>query len=330
MIRTSKHNIHNITNSSKLNYLDNMFDDYKIYLNYYIDLILDESLPLKPSLSSKQLPTYNIQHSRHKQLIYKHASEIIRSQIDKSSKLRYKKYKYIYKYFIYNKPTSKFSNTKFKELNLKNIIKSKFFTRPNLNNISINLDERFFDIRTGNLFDNFINIKLPYLNESGTRALKINLPIKLHKHSNKLKDKGFELRNNIQIKKVNDQYFINLLWFKESVELKKDGNCLGIDIGVNKLIVTSDNQFIGTEMKNIYEKISRKQRNSNNYKKSLEERTNLINYYVNLLNLSNVKKLIIEDLKNVKYKSSYNERIKNNKKHFNKTNQTKSNKTNSL
>lgn len=330
MIRSSKHNIGNITNCGKINSLNNMFEDYKICLEHYISDILDESLPLKKNLSSKDLPTYNIKHSRYKQLIYKHASEIIRSQIDKANKLRFKKYKFIYKYFIENKPESKFTKLRFSELKLKNVIKSKFFKKPDLVNLSINLDERFFDIRQSNHFDNFIKIILPYFNEKETKALQIKIPLKLHKHSNKLKDKGFELRKNIQIKKVNNEYYINLIWFKEDIELKREGSSLGLDIGVNKLIVTSDNQHIGTQMKNVYESVCRKQRNSINFIKSLEQRTNLTNYYINQLNLTNVNKLIIEDLKNVKYKSSYNETIKNNKKHFNKKNQTKNNRINSL
>ena len=84
MIRTTKHNISPITNSMKLDFIDMIFVDYNVCLKYYINLILKEELPLKTNLSSKDLPTYNIKHSRYKQLIYKQASEIIRSQLKKS------------------------------------------------------------------------------------------------------------------------------------------------------------------------------------------------------------------------------------------------------
>ena len=89
MIRTSKHNISNITNQGKLSYLDCLFIDYKNGLEIYINYIIDGVLPLKTMMSSSLLPNEKIIHSRFKQLIYKQASEIIRSQIDKCKKKRY-------------------------------------------------------------------------------------------------------------------------------------------------------------------------------------------------------------------------------------------------
>lgn len=328
MIKTSKHNITNITNNIKLKQLDMLFDDYKKHLEIYINYIIDGILPLKNNLSSKLLSDETLKHSRYKQLIYKQASEIIRSQIKKANQKRYYHYKKIYSYMIENHPNNKFVNKKYSELNLKDIYKSKYFTIPNLNNISINLDERFFDIKQSNHFNNFIKIILPYFNEKGTRANKINIPLKQHKHSNKLKENGYNLKNNIQIKKINNNYYINLIWFKEEPKKRTEGSSLGIDIGINKLITTSDNQIIGRELKKIYYKIINKKKKSKAYYKALNERTSLINYYIKQLNLNNINNLYVEDLKNVKYKSSYKQRKKNNKKYLRKDIQTKNNNVN--
>lgn len=158
MIRTSKHNITNITNQIKLNQLDLFFIDYKNDLETYINYIIDGVLPLKKMMSSSLLPTEKIKHSRYKQLIYKQASEIIRSQIDKCKKRRYSSYKKVYSYYKKNGRQVNFINKKFSDLKLKDILLSKYFTKPNLNNISINLDERFFDIQNGNHFDSFVKI----------------------------------------------------------------------------------------------------------------------------------------------------------------------------
>jgi hypothetical protein len=116
---------------------------------------------------------------------------------------------------VKNHPNSKFSKTKFSDLKLKEILKSKYFTIPNINNISINLDERFFDIKQSNSFDNYVKIILPEFNQKGTRALNVKIPLKHHKHSNSLKDKGYNLKNNIQLKKVDGCYYINLVWEKQ-------------------------------------------------------------------------------------------------------------------
>jgi len=302
MIRTTKHNINNITNKGKQSSLDKLFIDYKHDLVIYLNYIIDGTLPLKNQLSSKLLPTENILHSRYKQIIYKQASEIIRSQLDKAKKKRYNKYKKCYSYFKKNSRQISFTDKKFSELSLNDILKSKYFTIPNLNNLSINLDERFFDIQSGNHFDSFINIKLPYFNEKGTRALKINIPLKHHKHSNKLKSEGFKLRNNIQIKNVNGNYLIHLI-YEKTVDLRTSGSSLGIDMGYKKLVVTSNSEYLGKEMELLYDKISTKKQGSKAFKRLLTHRDNEINRYCNLIDIEDVKQVVIEDLKSVKSNS---------------------------
>ena len=304
MIRTSKHNISNITNQGKLSYLDCLFIDYKNDLEIYINYIIDGVLPLKTMMSSSLLPNEKIKHSKYKRDIYRKASEIIRSQIDKCKKKRYSSYKKVYSYFKKNGRQVNFINKKFSELNLKDILTSRYFTKPNINNVSINLTEEFFDIKYGKHFDNFVKIILPYFNEKGTRALQIKLPLKYHKHSLSLLKNNFSLRKNIQIKKVNGSYYINLIWFKEIVQ-RTEGSSLGIDLGYNKLITTSNGETIGSELKQIYNKISNKKQGSKSFKRSLNERDNLINYYVNQIDLYNLKTIVIEDLINVKHNKKY-------------------------
>lgn len=305
MIKSSKHII-NSGNQGKLAFLDKLFYDYKKDLIIYINYIIDGTLPLKINLSSKDLPTELIKHSRYKQLIYKQASAIIRSQLDKASKKRYNNYKKIYSYMMKNHPDSSFTKSKYKELNLNNILKTKYFTIPNLNNISINLDERFFNIsQNAKHFDSFINIKLPYFNDKGTRALQINIPINNHKHSNKLLSEGYKLRNNIQIKKINNNYYIIFVYEKSNINRRSEGSSLGLDMGYNKLLCDNNGNKYNGNLSKIYNKISNKKQGSKAFKRSLNERDNEINRICNELPLNNVKTLIIEDLNNVKHNKKY-------------------------
>ena len=92
-------------------------------------------------------------------------------------------------------------------------------------------------------------------------------------------------------------------------EPKETGNNLGVDIGVNKILTTSEGQFIGTEFKELRQKIQRKQKNSKAYKRALKERNNYLNCCVNKLPWSEIKLLVIEDLKNLK-KGKSNKRNK--------------------
>ena len=178
--------------------------------------------------------------------------------------------------------------------------------------MSINLTNEFYDIQKGNSFDQFLSLKLPYFNEKGTRAIKINIPIKNHRQSNKLRDSGFKLRDNIQIKNINGQYNICLIWEKE-VPIKPQGKELGIDTGFRKLIATSDGQILGgEEMLEVYSNITKnKKKNSVAYKKALLERDNLINMFSNKINFDGVGVVCVEDLCNVKYKSKYNKKANN-------------------
>jgi IS605 OrfB family transposase len=293
-------------NEGKQASLDSLFIDYKHDLEIYINYIIDGILPLKPNLSSSLLPTERISHSRYKQLIYKQASEIIRSQIDKAKKKRFNNYKKIYSYMMKNHPDSSFTKLKFSELSLNNILKTKYFTIPNLNNLSINMDERFFDIKqNAKHFDNYLKLILPYFNDKGTRALQIKLPFNNHNHSNTFKDSNFLLRSNIQLKKVNGAYYVSQIWHKE-VDKKDNGKAIAFDMGYNKLLVSSDNEHIGVaNMQSVYDKISRKKQGSKDFKRSLIQRDNLINESINKIDLSKINQIILEDLVNVKSGKKY-------------------------
>lgn len=273
MIRSTKH-ILKYQTDYKTEQLDKLFADYKEDLQFYIDLIWSKSLPLKNNLSSKLLATNKISHSQWKQVIYKQASEIIRSNIKK-------------------KKTSK----------------------PDIKTCNINIDERLFDIEYQDInsgeFNEFIKLRLPYFYKKKTRncLISINLPIKYHKHFFKYKD--WQRKKTIKLLKQSGKYFIGLVFEKDNVPLKTSGTSLGVDIGYKKLLVTSNGQIIGKDLETTYNKIANKKRGSKNYKQSLLQRDNELNMYVNQLDLSNVKELVIEDLKNVKHKSKLSRKFNN-------------------
>jgi IS605 OrfB family transposase len=308
MIRASKHSLTKHTNTSKIYVLDELFVLYKKDLIIYINYIVDGVLPKGKNLSSKDLPIENISHSRYRQLIYKQASEIIRSQLKQSKERRFIKYQKIYSYFANNGRQTKFVDTKFSKLKLKDIMNTKFFTVPTVKNVTINLDERFFDISYNTSFDGFIKIILPIFNEKGTRALNIKVPFNHHKHSKKFRDNNFTLRKVIQLKQIGSAMYANLVWEKE-IPLVYEGIDLGIDVGYRKLIATSEGQLLGTEMTDIYKSIVNKEKNSKNYKKGLRERDNLIKTFVAQIELQDVRRVMIEDLRNVKYKSEFHNTV---------------------
>jgi len=78
------------------------------------------------------------------------------------------------------------------------------------------------------------------------------------------------------------------------------GESLGIDIGVNKLIATSDGDFFGEDFKVLRDKIMRKKPGSKAHKRACQERTNYINRIVNELPWASLSILGIERLLDMK------------------------------
>lgn len=151
------------------------------------------------------------------------------------------------------------------------------------------LDAKFVSIENGKKsFD--LMIKLSCL----SKGKRLTLPTKKHKRLNywldqgKLKQ-GCELRTN----KV-------IVWVEVDKQSYKQGQSIGIDLGMNKLITTSTNEFLGKEFAIINEKILRKKKNSKSYKCSLKERDNFINRVVNQLPWDKIGILCYENLKNMK------------------------------
>ncbi len=89
------------------------------------------------------------------------------------------------------------------------------------------------------------------------------------------------------------------------VKNKTTGTTLGVDIGVKNTISCSDG-FQSTEDKQgwdldkIQNKMSRRRKGSNGFRKSQEHRKNYINWSINQLNTMGVQKIRIEDIKHLR------------------------------
>jgi putative transposase len=115
--------------------------------------------------------------------------------------------------------------------------------------------------------------------------------------------RGYSLKQGCRLRRNGGKYFIDLYAEKPKPEPVKAGKTVGYDCGYKALLADSEGQEHGQELEQVYEKISRKRQGSKAFKCALTERDQLINQTVNRLDLENVKELVVEDLKNVKYKS---------------------------
>lgn len=141
----------------------------------------------------------------------------------------------------------------------------------------------------------------------------IYLPSKKTKLFNKWNNKG-KLIQGCQLR----ENYIYLFVECES-KIKETGNSIGVDLGMRKLLSTSDNQFIGKDHNFYLNKINRKKKNSIGYKKAVIEKNNFTNYCVNQLDLTNVNVLCYENLKNLtKGKAGFrqNKKFRNKQQHW--------------
>jgi transposase len=92
-----------------------------------------------------------------------------------------------------------------------------------------------------------------------------------------------------------------ILWVEcETEEIKQNGESLGIDQGVNKLLSDSNGNFYGKDFKILRDKINRRVPGSKGKQRAIRERENFINRNLNLLPWDKINVLGMEDLKGLK------------------------------
>ncbi len=160
-------------------------------------------------------------------------------------------------------------------------------TMPTFRNISLNLDSRFWTLEKFNgSFDWALKLTSGFP--------KLIIPFNNTKHSLKFINDGWVFSKSIRIGMNKKGIWIDLIFEKEKLPLKENGNILGLDLGFRNLFATSDKELIGTELKAQIVK-SGKRRKSFHYFIDTE-----INRIIKTMDFSNVKTLVLEELKNVK------------------------------
>ena len=137
-----------------------------------------------------------------------------------------------------------FTNRRFKDLNVNYI---KRIPNINIQNLSIPIDNRLFDIKKEGSFDEFIRIKSPYFKRKG-RAITINVPLKYHRQSNKFLNNNWIRKNTIQLKKIKNNFYLNIFWERPNVIKNEVTTVIGIDVGYKKLISSSNGVHYGQEL----------------------------------------------------------------------------------
>lgn len=158
---------------------------------------------------------------------------------------------------------------------------------PRLKSAIANLDSRFVTIEP---FNGHFDMCLKF----GSGVPNLIIPFNWTKHTNKFRNDGWVLSKSVRLGYNRKGLFIDLIFEKARPPLKEEGKVIGIDQGFNSMLVTSDGQVIGKELK---EKIKKGGKRRKSWHHFIETETNR---HLKKLNLDNVNLISLENLKNVK------------------------------
>lgn len=286
MIRSSKTSL-KFANKCKKESVHHIIDEYKDVLSQLVDILwIMEDIP--------NLITYEITDqietelsARMVQCAAKQASGIVRGTREKQRR----------RLFIIKWLTSE---GKFKQARkLQHIYDETNVSKPTINNVEMELDSRFVEVEFNrvNSFDGWVTIS------SIGNQIKLEIPFKKTVKINKFLSIG-KMKNGIRLSKKN----ITLMFEFEGIENTSTDNVTGIDIGVNSLLSidygTTKSQSIknnhGHDLNSINDRLSRKKKGSNGFRRTITHRTNYINHSINQLNWNKIGTLKIEKIRNLR------------------------------
>lgn len=279
MIRSSKHSI-KFSNKNKYQQLVHFINEYKLTLNKFINMQWNEQDHKNNFLSKDKYSKIKSKlNCRMRQCASKQACSMVKSVLSKHHKRLYK----------LKELQKEGKNTKYLQRKIDKTILSK----PKFDNINVELDPRFVEIRSANKhFDLFIKLNL------GNKNL-IKIPIKHTKVSKKWLSQG-KLLNSIRL---NDKSIT--LYFEINNKKSIGNKIIGMDQGLITTISCSDGQVTtknkdGYDLSKIQTILCRRKNGSKGFRRAQEHRKNYINWSINQLNFIDVKEIRLEKIKNIR------------------------------
>jgi IS605 OrfB family transposase len=136
--------------------------------------------------------------------------------------------------------------------------------------------------------------------------IKLDIPIKSHKHFNELLSKGRRLNSYIL-----DRKFIQFCFEIETGPKKKEGKTIGIDSGIKCLATLDNGQRVGEKIESIINSINKCQYGSLRQKRLRKYLVHYINFAAKEIfrKNKNLSRIIVERLKNLNFKTKVRRKI---------------------
>lgn len=293
MIKRTQHSLKFIT-AKKRKLLDKLFDEYRRVVNDFIKLYSHEEHLFSKACAAqwRRVPTWLC--GKAVKCAYKQAIQMIRATQSKNHKLIYKAYRRVYSYAKRRNKNWDIVNQKWSAWSVGRKFRQRI-QMPVFNGNSVDLNSDlatiFLTPSTMKSFDLAVRLGSIF----GHR-LSLLLPTKKHEHLNKYLEDGYVVKSSIQLRRIEEQYYVNLFLEKDTSNVITTGQTVGIDVGIKKLISTSDGIFLGKDIEGKIQKLKRRVCNSKNYKQTLIEIKDYIGQQVNQLDLTGVSTIVVEDL----------------------------------
>jgi len=187
---------------------------------------------------------------------------------------------------------------------------SKPYKRPKHNENRMLLSELNTKIASDTeLKDYDLLVELRCYDSRGKRV-KLAIPLKRNEHFNKWNSKGKLAKSII----VTDKY----IQFSFEVEQAKkaEGSIIGLDPGAKHLLTTDEGTHYGNEMWDLLLKLRRKKTHSKQWSKTKEEIKEYVDRSCKSLPYNELRKLVLEDNKNIKKNSKVRGRLTKNMRSF--------------
>lgn len=180
---------------------------------------------------------------------------------------------------------------------LREIIKKNPVGKIKIKRVEPQLDARFFSLeipKNSRSFDYWINFS------SLGNKLKFSIPLKRHKHLNKLLKSG-RIMQSVRLSEKAIAVSVEM----EKAPTKFGQKTLGIDIGQKSIFSTSEKTRVvkdshGHSLDSINAKMALCRRGSKGFKRCEKHRKNFVRWSVNQLNLKDVSTIRIEKIRNLK------------------------------
>lgn len=293
MIKRTQHSLKFIT-AKKRQLLDALFVEYQRVVNEFIVLYWDEKkLPSKANATQwRQVTTWLC--GKAVKCAYRQAIQMIKSAQAKNKKRIYKAYQKVYAYAKGRGKSWTIVNQKWSEWSAGRKFRSRV-NKPVFNGNSIDLNSDLATVYTSPKKMKNFDLAVRLGSIFGNR-ISLLLPTKKHALFNKHIANGYSVNSSVQLRRIDGKLYVNLFLEKETPKVKDIGKVLGIDVGIKKLMSTSDGEFFGRDIEAKIQKLKRRKRGSENSKQTLSEIKDYIGQQVNTLRLDDVSVVVVEDL----------------------------------